>query len=213
MLSVQTKEVRTLPHGPETAVIGRQDSPVLPAHQILTLKEQDLSAAVCVIIGYRGDIGTVGCLPHLGITEIETAGALRKAFRRDHGILPVLGIIHPVSDGNALGLDAAALSLGIGCLTDRCIHKKVASVIHGDGAAGKTALVVIYLIRSHGCRQRRPVEKVHADRMSPVHGSPHRSIGIILVEHVELSLIITESVGIVHPAAAGGQMEKRTLCR
>jgi hypothetical protein len=86
------------------------------------------------------------------------------------------------------------------------------SVIHGDGAAGKTALVVIYLIGSHGCRQRGPVEKVHADCMTPVHGSPHRSIGIILVEQVELALIIPESVWIVHPAAAGGQMEKRTLC-
>ena len=213
MLSIQTKEIRTLPHGAETAVIGRQDSPVLPVQQILALKEQDLSTAFCVVIGYCSDIGPVRSLPHLGISEIETAGAFGKALRRNHRILSILGIIDPVSDGDALGLDTAALSLGIRGLTDGGIHKQVPSVIHGDGASGKTALVVIYLIGRHGCRQRRPVKKVHTDRMSPVHGSPHGRIGIILIEHVELALIVAKTIWVIHPAAAGGQMEKRPFIR
>jgi hypothetical protein len=40
-----------------------------------------------------------------------------------------------------------------------------------------------------------------------MHGTPVGVIGVILVKHMVFSIIIGKSVGVVHPAHTGGQVQ------
>ena len=89
-----------------------------------------------------------------------------------------------------------------------CVEQILLSVFY-NGASGENAEIVIVLIRSHGCGQILPMEKIAALRMTPVHAVPPGFVGVILEKKMMLSFIIGKTVGIVHPAHGIRKMNRR----
>ena len=56
-----------------------------------------------------------------------------------------------------------------------------------------------------------PMDKVTTDSMSPMHISPHRTVGVILITEVVDPIFIKHTNRVVHPSVRRGMMIRRTI--
>ena len=208
---VQREKVRALPHPAEAAVIFRQFRLVGPVEAVPAFKQQDLSAAVCRPAADQRKVAAIRRMDDLGIAEVVATGPLRQLRRIDHRIALIFIKVHAVSDSNILGLDLDGTAVLAVLQQHTGIHQKQPSVRQFHSASGKAPIVVIDLVRRKCCRQKFPVQHVAAHGVSPMHAVPMRRIGIILVEHVVFSAVITKSVRVVHPSGTRSKMKERAF--
>ena len=74
-----------------------------------------------------------------------------------------------------------------------------------DGASGKGPVAIGAGVDGDG--QFGPVDQVGGDGVAPVHVAPGPAVGVVLVVKVVLAVVPDEAVGVVEPAAAGGEVE------
>jgi hypothetical protein len=79
-------------------------------------------------------------------------------------------------------------------------QREFSAIIHGT--TGKTGW---FALRTgiQGDGQMIPVDQVPAYRMTPVHRSRHRSMGIVLIEGMVGTPKLDKTIGIIHPALPG----------
>ena len=123
----------------------------------------------------------------------------------------ILLVIHSIAYSKALGLHITVFSIRLALPEHPGVHQQMSTVWERYRAPGKAAVSVISLVRRQSCREIFPVQEIFAHRVPPVHGPPPRLIGIILIKHMILSVVIRESVGIIHPASTCRQMEIRAF--
>ena len=211
--AVQLKEVGALPHPAVLIAAVVQHRHKVPLEAVGAVVE-DHRAALVLGAGHRhGGIGAVRLLPDLGVPEVILAVAFGQILDGQDRVLGDLLVVDPVAHCHALGLDVVIVALGVQIL--RLAHAGVQQQLPAVGQlgcrAGEASVLVVGHIRGHGCRQVLPAQQVTADGVAPVHGAPHRLVGIVLVEQVVLTLIEGKAIGVVHPADPGGQMVNGTF--
>ena len=209
--SVQLEEVRAFPHFSETVIICHKHTFKLPLKSVRTGIQQDLPASVCRTVPDNTAVCAVFLLPHLRIPEVMDTASFRDICFIQYRIHLILLIIHSVTHGKTLRLYITDASVCLPFPQHAGIHQQVSAVRERYRAPGKASVSVISLIRCQSCRKIFPVQKIFAYCMPPVHRSPFRLIRIILVKHVILSVVIRESVWIIHPASTCRQMEIRAF--
>src|SRR5262249_7932970 len=127
----------------------------------------------------------------------------------DDGVLRVVGpgaaAVVGVSD--ALAAAGAREGRHQDVLVARLEAGRVLLVHHG--AAGEAP--VVEPAWGEGNRQLAPVDEVGADGVAPVHVAPVPAVGVVLVEQVIFALVIDQTVWIVQPTAARGEVELRAV--
>ena len=211
IVSVETEEVGALPHEADTVVVFRQRTDKCPVNGILAPILQDLPALTEVVVGNQGTERAVGKLQHLRIAEIKTAAACREICLRQNGISFVFLIVQSVSKGETLCLNFADLPVGHGFMSDTGVHEHLPPVGEFNRTAGEAAVLVVRHIGSQRTGKKVPVQQIAAHGVAPVHRSPMRIIGVILKEHVVLSLIPGKAVRIVHPADPRRKVKERAI--
>ena len=209
--SVQLEEVRAFPHFSETVIICHKHTFKLPLKSVRTGIQQDLPASVCRTVPDNTAVCAVFLLPHLRIPEVMDTASFRDICFIQYRIHLILLIIHSVTHGKTLRLYITDASVCLPFPQHAGIHQQVSAVRERYRAPGKASVSVISLIRCQSCRKIFPVQKIFAYCMPPVHRSPFRLIRIILVKHVILSVVIRESVRVVHPAGPHRQMKIRAF--
>ena len=207
LLPVQREEIRALPHFSVLVMAGVQGADERPLPAVPAAVEQDGPAAVCGAVADDGVIRPVCLPPDLGVPEVHRTAALRQILAGQDRVQLAFVVIHAVSNGDALGLDIPDKSIGIVPPLNAGIHEHLPSVGHLHRAAGEASRRVVAAVRSQGGGQTLPADQVPALYMSPVHGAPLVGVGVVLVKQMVLPLIEGESVGVVHPADGGGNVE------
>ena len=187
---VQFKEVRTLPHLTEPVVVGGKHLFKAPFEPVRACKEQDLAAAVRRAVSHDAAVCAILFPPHFRIPEIKPAAALRKILCVQYRIALIFLVIHAVSHSKALSLYIAEAAVRLAFPQNAGIHQQMSAVRERYSAPGKASVSVISLIRSQGSRQVLPVQEIFTHGMPPMHGSPFRFIGIILVKHMILTIVV-----------------------
>ena len=209
LTAVQREKVRAFPHLPVLVFAAVQHPCKLPVFQIFGTVQKDLPAGIFAPAA-DNRIKAVFLPPDFRIPEILRGTSLWQAVRRNHRIAVPFPVIDPVPLRHALGLTDHGFSVRPFRFLYPGIHQVLFSVIF-QCAAGKTALSVVILIRRQRCRKKLPADKILRFRMSPVHGTPLRAVGMVLEKQVIFSLETGKSVGIVNPSHRAAQMEVRLL--
>jgi hypothetical protein len=84
--------------------------------------------------------------------------------------------------------------------------KQLHLAICHHGTSGKTAVQVVLFTGCQGHRQVFPGQEVLGAGMSPVHGAPSGSVGVVLVENVVVASVRHQAAGIVHPLGLGHEV-------
>ena len=205
--SVHLEEVRAFPHQAEAPVVFDEHALKAPGQRVVAAVKQQTAFLLLVAGTDDAAIAAVFFAPDLGVSEIEGAQAVRQAVAADHGILLELLVVDAVAQGEALHLQRFLAVVTE--LADAGVYQKLLAVRQFDGAAGPAAVRVVPLVRGERGRQVAPVQQVRAYGVAPVHIVPLGFVGVVLIKEMIFPLIIGETVGVVHPAHAGRQMELR----
>ena len=169
----------------------KQGAHIVPVEQILRAVQHHRGVS---LLAHAADHAVRAVLPgeHLGVPEVP-AGRVYGALGQN-GVARVLcKVLAVVGPGQALGLGQAAVHGGV---------EKVQPAVLLHRGAGEAALAAfIGLVGVQGDGQLLPVEQVLADGVAPVHGVPHRGLGVVLEKDVVLPLEVAQAVGVVYPAA------------
>ena len=213
MLSVQFKEIRTLPHPSQFPGAGIQDIGKMPVKSVLAFKKKDRAVSVlCGVSRHRVEFSILAA-PDLRIAEIHRASALGKILSRQHRIPLIFFIIGSVAGSDTLCLIMLFFTVFVRHFSNACIHDEMASVVRFQGAAGETARIVIIFIRRHNRRTVFPCNQIPAHGMSPVHGPPFVGIRIVLIKQMIFTFVEGKSIGIIDPSAASCHMVTGPLLR
>ena len=172
IFSIQSKEIRALPHFSVIAIIGKHYRFKFPVISICTFVQKNSSASsVCSVIYCHTAIGSILTFPHLWITEIKRTAVFWHIFYCKNWISWILFIIHSIPDSKALGLNITDTTIWLCFFTDACIHKKLFSIWK-----------LIGHVRCQCSRKILPVQQILTYNMPPVHWSPLGIVWIILVK-------------------------------
>ena len=105
VLAVQGEEVGAFPHLAVLIVAGGQDRREAPRYGVVAFEQEDGPAAVGRAIAHHRPVFAV-LVPDLRVAEIVDAAPLWQFLGVDHRVRLQLSIVHPVADGDALGLIA-----------------------------------------------------------------------------------------------------------
>ena len=89
---------------------------------------------------------------------------------------------------------------GVGNVIIHARIKQVHSAVFFDSAARKTAVLVVRLCGEKRYIKVLPVRQVAAHGVTPVHSSPPRGVGKMLIEKMVFAVVVYESIGVVYPA-------------
>ena len=210
--AVQHEEVGAFPHLAVFVMAGVQNTHEAPMDAVVGNILHNGAAAVGRAAAHHGVIFLFICLvPDLGIPEVYDAAACGQIGGGEDGVLGDLLVVDAVADGHALDLAILKAAVFADDPVDAGVHQQVPAVGGLNGAAGETAVFVIFHIRSNGDRQPLPADEVLGFRVTPVHGTPVVGIGVILEKKVVFIIVAGEAVGVVDPAHAAGDMESGTV--
>lgn len=82
------------------------------------------------------------------------------------------------------------------------------AVVGDNSATGEHAVAVGLDGGSEGDRLAAPRHHILGGHVPPVHGAPHRGVGVVLEIDVVAALEIDEAVGVVDPSRCGGDVER-----
>ena len=147
-------------------------------------------------------------LPDLGVAEIHRAVTGRQHGGGDDGVGGVLGQVAAVAHGDALGLQFFMAD------ARRCTPVYSSSSWPSAAAprCRKNTPPRRRRCPAPGRRAGSPSAAGRRCGVAPVHGPPHRVVGVVLVEQVVAAVIVAETVGVVHPAHQRRQVETGRAC-
>ena len=148
VLSIQSKEVRALPHFSEVSVIGQHDGFKFPVISILTSVQQNTSAcSICPVIHSYATVRTILTFPHLRITEIKRAAVLRHILYCKNRVSRIFFIIHSITCSKTLGLDITDTAIRLSFFAHPSVHKELLTVRELYGTSGKTSNIIVRHVR------------------------------------------------------------------
>ena len=206
VFSVQGEEIRALPHFAKLVVTGREYADEVPVDGVLTLIQENGSAAVCTPVSDHRVIQSVFA-PDLRIAEVVCAAAVRKLVGGDDRVGFVFFIIHAVSDRDALRLKALDPAAFASYISYTRVHEQLAPVRHFNSTAGEAPAAVIFLIRRKRRREAFPLDEVRRFDVAPVHRAPFDIIGIILEKKMIFALVDGKTVRVIDPADSACRVE------
>ena len=206
LLAVQLEEVGAFPHDAVLAAAGVQNGDVFPVEAVGAAEQQGCAAFRFALPDDDGGITAVCLLPDLGVAEIEAAEAVGQVMLVQYRGREGLFVIEAVPHRDALGLHLARLAVRLRLFAHAGVEQQLPAVGQLGRRPREAAVLVGGAVGGEGGGQVLPVQQVAADGVAPVHGAPHRLIGVILVEQVVFAFVIREAVGVVHPADVRGQV-------
>ena len=202
LLAVKREEIRALPHLSHVMIVLHKRLHEVPVHAVFTSIQKHLAAVPRVLIGDHNTVRAVLLDPELRISEGIRVSTLRQIFARNNRVFGIFDIIVAIAKSQTLRLHFLLYPVFIVDQLTPCIHEHLSSIRKCQCAAGITTVSIIRPVRRHRRRQIAPVDQVFAHRVSPVHGTPMRVVGMILIKHMILAVIIGKPVGVVHPSYA-----------
>ena len=148
ILSIQSKEVRALPHLSESSIIGKHDGFKLPVISILTSVQQNTSAcSICSVIYSYTAVRSILAFPHLRITEIKWTAVLRHIFYCKDRISRIFFIIRSITRSKTLSLDVTDTAARLNFFAHTCVHKELFTVRKLYSTSGETSHIIVRHVR------------------------------------------------------------------
>ena len=144
-------------------------------------------------------------LPNLRVANVMDRNVfVRNVNILDNGIFFGLCKVNAVlRGGKALEFDMSVTDSGF--FFGRCaevprVHEIKLAVLFDSGAAKATAALFVRLFGLEGNGQVFPIGEVVADDVPPMHGTPLRRVGVMLIEEMILPFVKAHAVRVVTPA-------------
>ena len=200
--TVDLEPVGALPHPAETVALDRAGE--LPGTKVVAAVDE--KAPLAVDRRAEHEVVAVAPAPDLRVARMGGVAQLRIGDRRDDDALGVQVVEVPPVGGDELHLAGFepvvqvfvdVLRVGLEVADAGVEEVQAPRALYG--AAGEAAVSVGELRGEEGDSLVLPVDEVGRHRVPPVHGSPARGIGEVLIEQVVLPAVVDEPIGVVDP--------------